>query len=105
MCIRAAAAKARPHKFALHVTAAQHLKCSKPEWSASWWSSCPEHGILMHYVSADACKSAQVLKPARKPRKKMVSFAGGFLFWQDPGGLRSEMRTMFQVCSEPPAKF
>jgi hypothetical protein len=43
----------------------------------------------------------QVLKPARKPRKKMVSFAGGFLFWQDPGGLRSEMRTMFQVHTNP----
>lgn len=39
----------------------------------------------------------QVLKPARRPRKKMVSFAGGFLFWQDPGGLRSEMRDKFRV--------
>lgn len=28
----------------------------------------------------------------------MVTFAGGFLFWQDPGGLRSEMRDLFQVC-------
>lgn len=42
-------------------------------------------------------RCTQVLKPARRPRKKMVSFAGGFLFWQDPGGLRSDMRDLFQV--------
>lgn len=50
-----------------------------------------------------ACHAAQVLKPARKPRKKLVSFAGGFLFWQDPGGLRSEMRDLFQASGTRPS--
>lgn len=33
----------------------------------------------------------QILKPPKKPRTKRVSFAGGFLPWQDPGGLRTEV--------------
>ena len=27
----------------------------------------------------------------------MVTFSGGFLFWQDPGGIRTDMRNMLQV--------
>ncbi len=52
--------------------------------------------MFEHQVPLTRC-CWQVLKPARRPRKQLVSFAGGFLFWQDPGGLRSEMRDMFQV--------
>ena len=32
----------------------------------------------------------QVLQPPEGPRHKRVTFAGGFLHWQDPGGLRTQ---------------
>ena len=35
----------------------------------------------------------QILTPPTEPRSKRVTFAGGFLHWQDPGGLRSEVCT------------
>ena len=38
---------------------------------------------------------AQILEPPTGPRHKRVTFAGGFLHWQDPGGLRT------QVCFPP----
>lgn len=39
----------------------------------------------------------QILSPPKEPRTKRVTFAGGFLPWQDPGGLRTEVHPILDA--------
>lgn len=39
---------------------------------------------------------SKLLTPSRRPRKQLATFAGGFLFWQDYKGIRTDMRTRLQ---------
>lgn len=39
---------------------------------------------------------SKLMTPSRRPRRQLVTFAGGFLFWQDYMGIRTEMRDKLQ---------